>query len=74
VSAREDLFRAIEADPYDDDVIDAVEAYRVEVLREAVAIAAAEQLVDCTDHPRDEGYNAAIDDVVTALTRAADAG
>lgn len=33
--AREALFAAIEADPYDDDIIDAVNAYRSAVLGEA---------------------------------------
>lgn len=51
-----------------------LDAYRCEVLAEAIAAAAAEQLVDETGHPRDEGYNAAIDDVVSALSRLAEGG
>lgn len=46
-----------------------VDAYRSEVLAEARATAAAEQLVDDTDDPGDRGYNQAIDDVVSALAQ-----
>jgi hypothetical protein len=79
VSARDDLIEIVTRDTRSSGgdpvwATDLVDAYRVEVLREATAIAATEQLVDGTGHPRDEGYSAAIDDVVTALTRAADAG
>ncbi|MFI5687835.1 hypothetical protein [Streptomyces sp. NPDC051636] len=45
---------------------------RAEALAEARTAAAAEQLVDDTDHPGDQGYRQAIDDVVSALTQLAE--
>lgn len=45
--------------------------HRIEVLREATAVTAAERLVDATGQPDDVGYNQAIGDVVAALNRAA---
>lgn len=48
-----------------------VGVHRIEVLREASAVAIAERLTDDTGQPEDVAYNQAIDDVTTALTRLA---
>lgn len=49
-----------------------LDAYRAEVLREALAAVEGERLHDDTNHPEDKAYGQAIDDAVTAVSRLTD--
>ncbi|MGS2592107.1 hypothetical protein [Streptomyces hebeiensis] len=67
-TAREDLFRRVAGSFVDETRANAlIDAYRLDVLAEAVDAARGEYLHDQTGTPEDEAYNRAVSDVVAAI-------
>lgn len=68
-TAREELFRRVAGAFVDEARANAlIDAYRQNVLAEAVDAARGEYLHDGTGTPEDEVYNRAVSDVVTAIS------